>query len=229
MCTICISFFLRITPKIKYKMWGKKKRQKIIKKMSSINELLMRSICLFCKRKKKSNHFHPVFFLFHFDFSAQFAIIDKVPVGSNRVSFQFVAAIEPQEDFDSKKLRFSSLKVCETFLSFFEGVFCLFLFFGGFWGGTASFWFSQGIKKLNDSTPKRCDSVPSTGGSDSRIPKSCESSWTFWNGFISPWKVWKRLDFTQVGKRFYSSNKFGNTTTLEEVWNSCDSSLTFNV
>ncbi|CAN0259438.1 unnamed protein product [Ascophyllum nodosum] len=42
--------------------------------------------------------------------AGQFAIIDKVPVGSNRVSFQFVAAIEPQEDFNSKKLKFSSLK-----------------------------------------------------------------------------------------------------------------------
>lgn len=42
---------------------------------------------------------------------AQFAIIDKVPVGSSRVSFQFVAAIEPNEDFDSKKLKFKSLKV----------------------------------------------------------------------------------------------------------------------
>ncbi|CAN0566676.1 unnamed protein product, partial [Laminaria digitata] len=41
----------------------------------------------------------------------QFAIIDKIPVGVSRVSFQFVAAIEPQEDFDLKKLRFKSLKV----------------------------------------------------------------------------------------------------------------------
>lgn len=42
---------------------------------------------------------------------AQFAIIDKVPIGSSRVSFQFVAAIEPNENFDLKKLKFRSLKV----------------------------------------------------------------------------------------------------------------------
>lgn len=41
----------------------------------------------------------------------QFAIIDKVPAGKSRVTFQFVAAIEPKEDFDQKKLRFTSLKV----------------------------------------------------------------------------------------------------------------------
>lgn len=42
--------------------------------------------------------------------TGQFAIIDKIPKGSSRVSFQFVAAIEPGEDFDSKKLKFKSLK-----------------------------------------------------------------------------------------------------------------------
>ncbi|CAN0550611.1 unnamed protein product, partial [Ectocarpus sp. 8 AP-2014] len=31
--------------------------------------------------------------------AGQFAIIDKIPKGSSRVSFQFVAAIEPDEDF----------------------------------------------------------------------------------------------------------------------------------
>lgn len=41
----------------------------------------------------------------------QFAIIDKIPKGSSRVSFQFVAAIEPDEDFNLKKLKFKSLKV----------------------------------------------------------------------------------------------------------------------
>eukprot|EP00752_Nemacystus_decipiens_P012756 g11296.t1 len=42
--------------------------------------------------------------------AGQFAIIDKIPKGSSRVSFQFVAAIEPNENFDSKKLKFRSLK-----------------------------------------------------------------------------------------------------------------------
>lgn len=44
----------------------------------------------------------------------QFAIIDKIPKGSSRVSFQFVAAIEPTEDFNSKNLKFRSLKVRTT-------------------------------------------------------------------------------------------------------------------
>lgn len=42
--------------------------------------------------------------------AGQFAIIDKIPKGSSRVSFQFVAAIEPNESFDDKKLKFRSLK-----------------------------------------------------------------------------------------------------------------------
>ncbi|CAB1097739.1 unnamed protein product [Ectocarpus sp. CCAP 1310/34] len=42
--------------------------------------------------------------------AGQFAIIDKIPKGSSRVSFQFVAAIEPDEDFSLKKLKFKSLK-----------------------------------------------------------------------------------------------------------------------
>lgn len=42
--------------------------------------------------------------------AGQFAIIANIPVGVSRVSFQFVAAIEPQENFDLKKLRFKSLK-----------------------------------------------------------------------------------------------------------------------
>lgn len=42
--------------------------------------------------------------------AGQFAIIDKIPKGSSRVSFQFVAAIEPDEDFGLKKLKFKSLK-----------------------------------------------------------------------------------------------------------------------
>ena len=42
--------------------------------------------------------------------AGQFDIIDKIPKGSSRVSFQFVAAIEPNENFDDKKLKFRSLK-----------------------------------------------------------------------------------------------------------------------
>ncbi|CAM9172367.1 unnamed protein product [Phaeothamnion confervicola] len=42
--------------------------------------------------------------------AGQFAIVDKIAPGKSEISFQFIAAIDPAQDFSKKRLEFESLK-----------------------------------------------------------------------------------------------------------------------